>query len=303
MRANIIPVYSDDGRNSTAVALSPVWMMGVSEIENIEVDLFLEAVYRRYGYDFRDYARASIDRRVHRLLTISGAETISDMIVRVMHEDDFISEIVSIFSITVTEMFRDAAFYKGLREKVVPFLKTYPYIKIWHAGCASGEEAYSLAILLKEEGLYDRATIFATDINDTALTQAKSGVYSIEDIRKSTENYQKSGGRKSLSDYYHAEYDAVIMSRELKKNITFANHNLVIDGVFSEIHLVLCRNVVIYFNKVLQERVYRLFEESLVYGGFLCLGMKESLDFSGVRAQFMDIDSGLRIFTKKSEVS
>ena len=269
-------------------------------IEDIEVDLFLEAVYRRYGYDFRDYARMSIDRRVRHLLAASGCDTISEMTSRVIHDSDFCSEVVHAFSITVTEMFRDPEFYKGLREKVIPFLKTYPYIKIWHAGCASGEEVYSLAILLREEGLYDRATIFATDFNDTALKQAKSGVYSIEDMRLSIDNYQKSGGIYSLSDYYHADYDSVIMSSDLKKNITFANHNLAIDGVFSEIHLVLCRNVAIYFNKKLQERAYKLFEDSLVYGGFFCLGMKESIDFTEVRDSFTDVDSMLKIYSKKS---
>ena len=270
------------------------------EVENVEIDLFLEAVFRRYGYDFRDYARASVNRRVRYLLASSECETISDMTARLMHDKGFFSKVVFAFSITVTEMFRDASFYKGLRDKVIPLLKTYPYIKIWHAGCASGEEVYSLAILLKEEGLYDRATIFATDFNDNALKQAKAGVYSTEDAEKSVENYQKIGGKHLLSDYYHADYDSIIMSSELKKNITFANHNLAIDGVFSEIHLVLCRNVVIYFNTTLQERAYKLFEDSLVYGGFLCLGMKESIEFSGIREHFNDVDSGLRIYTKRN---
>jgi len=220
------------------------------------------------------------------------------MTARLMYDEAFFSRIVLSFSIVVTEMFRDPEFYKGLREKVIPLLKTYPYIKVWHAGCASGEEVYSLAILLKEEGLYERTTIYATDFNDAVLQQAKAGVYSLGDIRKSTENYQLSGGHSSLSDYYHADYDSVIMSGELKQNITFANHNLAIDNVFSEIHLVLCRNVAIYFNKNLQTRAYRLFEESLIYGGFLCLGMKESIDFSEVRESFVDVDGELRIYKK-----
>ncbi len=268
-------------------------------IEDIEIDLFLESIYRRYGYDFRDYARASIQRRTRHLLACSECDTIASMTARVIHDSDFFLDVVHAFSITVTEMFRDPGFYKGLREKVIPLLKTYPYIKIWHAGCASGEEVYSLAILLKEEGLYERSTIFATDFNDTALKQAKSGVYSIDDARLSIDNYQKSGGSHSLSDYYHADYDSIIMSGDLKKNITFANHNLAIDGVFSEIHLVLCRNVVIYFNKTLQERAYKLFKDSLVYGGFFCLGMKESIDFSGIRDSFIDVDSTLKIYSKK----
>lgn len=274
--------------------------MDATETESIEVALLLEAIYRRYGYDFRDYAQASMHRRVKYLVSKYQCRSISAMTERVLHDEDFFFEMVLGFSITVTEMFRDPGFYRGLREKVLPFLKTFPYIKIWHAGCASGEEVYSLAILLKEEGLYDKATIYATDFNDAALQTASAGVYSMEHGREYTSNYIAAGGKASFSDYFYADYDSIIMNQDLKRNVTFANHNLATDGVFSEIHLVLCRNVVIYFNKTLQERVYRLFHESLVYDGFLCLGTKESIDFSDVRRDFIDIDSPLRIFQLKA---
>ena len=179
-------------------------------------------------------------------------------------------------------------------------MRTFPYIKIWHAGCAGGEEVYSLAILLKEEGLYDRAMIYATDYNDGALKRAAFGVYPLDQIKDYAENYIHAGGKTTLSDYYYADYDSVIMDSELKRNITFANHNLTTDGVFSEMHLIFCRNVVIYFNKTLQERVYQLFESSLVYDGFLCLGTKESIDFSEIRPHFLDINQKMKIFQKKT---
>ena len=274
--------------------------MDKRDIEAIEIDLFLEAIYRRYGYDFRDYARASINRRVRHMRDKSESSTIADMTAKLIHDEVLFSQLALEFSITVTEMFRDPQFYLSLRNKVIPFLRTFPYIKIWHAGCASGEEVYSLAILLEEEGLYDRATIFATDYNDTALSSASSGVYPIDKIKEYTANYIAAGGGASFSDYYHADYDSVIMNGNLKRNITFANHNLAVDNVFSEMHLILCRNVVIYFNKTLQERAYKLFEGSLVFDGFLCLGNKESIDFSGVRDSFIDVDSSMRVFQKKS---
>lgn len=274
--------------------------MNKLEIEDIEIDLFLEAIFRRYGYDFKNYARASVNRRVRHLLSQSQCRSITEMTERLLYDEAFFTQMALGFSITVTEMFRDPAFYKSLRENVIPFLKTFPYVKVWHAGCASGEEVYSLAILFKEEGLYDKATIYATDYNDTALDRAAKGVYSIDRIKQYSANYISAGGLSTLSDYYYADYDSVIMDSTLRKNVIFANHNLATDGVFSEMHLVFCRNVVIYFNKDLQERAYKLFEESLVFDGFLCLGAKESLEFSKVRDAFVDIDTPFRIFQKKT---
>jgi len=268
------------------------------DIESIEVDLFLEAVYRKYGYDFRDYARASIKRRIRNLLSKTGRQSISEMIPDLLYDDNYIERWFSNFSITVTEMFRDPNFYVSLKKILIPYLKTYPFIKIWHAGCSTGEEVYSLAILLKEEGLYDRATIFGTDFNDRALKTAREGIYPIHYIQNYTKNYQQASGKCSFSEYYHANYDAVILNRNLKENITFANHNLVTDRVFGEMHLILCRNVLIYFNKKLQNHVLSLFKNSLIHHGFLAIGSKESLRFSEVEKDFDCLDDSWRIYRK-----
>ncbi len=272
--------------------------MRKSEIEDIELRLFLDAVYERYGYDFRNYARASVKRRIRAILEKTGHDNICELIPRLLYDESFFSNIVYYFSITVTEMFRDPDFFRAFRENIVPYLKTYPHIKVWHAGCASGEEAYSLAIVLKEEGLYNRATIYATDFNDVALKIAKNGIYPLENLKKYTSNYQKSGGTCSFSEYYLAKYESAVMNKSLKERITFANHNLVTDAVFSEMHMIFCRNVLIYFNKTLQDRVLNLFNDSLIRKGFLCLGNKESLRFSSVSDKFQEVDWKEKIYRK-----
>ena len=269
-----------------------------TDIENIEIDLFLEAVFKCYGYDFRHYAKASLKRRIKNLMKKNGYKRINDMTSDILHDRSFFEKVVYDFSITVTEMFRDPLFYHNLREKIIPYLKTYPFIKIWHAGCATGEEVYSLAILLKEEGIYNKTTIFATDFNGNALDTAKQGIYSLKDMQMYTTNYQKAGGKTSFADYYHARYKSAIMSKALSKNVTFANHNLVTDSIFGEMHLILCRNVLIYFNKYLQDNVLKLFNESLIRGGFLALGSKESLQFSCIENDFKPIDKKSKIFQK-----
>ncbi len=269
------------------------------EIENIEINLLLEAIFQRYGHDFRCYARASIERRVRQFLPESGCETISGMIQKLMRDETFFEKIIKTFSITVTEMFRDPEVYRSIRKNVVPFLKTNPFVRIWIAGCATGEEAYSLAILLQEEGLYDRATIFATDFNDASLDKAREGIYPLGNAKQFTTNYQQAGGHASFSEYYHAKYESMAINKSLKKRITFANHNLVVDGVFGEMQLILCRNVLIYFGKSLQDRVLNLFFESLVPGGILCLGNKESLLFSDVKERFKTIDDKMKLYKKK----
>jgi chemotaxis protein methyltransferase CheR len=269
------------------------------DIEKIELNLFLEALFQRYGYDFRHYAEASVRRRVRHLLAKSGYSRISEMIPRLLLDEAFSQTAIHDFSITVTEMFRDPRFYCSIRQNVVPYLKTYPFIKVWLAGCATGEEVYSLAILLEEEGLYDRATIFATDLNEAVLEKAKEGIYALKDIRQYTTNYQKAGGARPFADYYHAQYESAIMDQSLKRNVTFASHNLVTDGVFGEMHLIFCRNVLIYFDKTLQNRVLRLFADSLNYGGFLCLGSKETLQFSDVAERFKVIDEREKIYQKR----
>jgi chemotaxis protein methyltransferase CheR len=271
----------------------------LNRIEEIELQLLLEAIFLRYGYDFRSYARASIRRRVIKFMHSVGAQSIAEMIPGIIHDEPFFDDMVREFSITVTEMFRDPPLFLAMRQEVLPVLKSYPFIKVWHAGCATGEEAYSLAILMHEEEMAKRAMCFATDFNEAALAKARDGIYGLDKAQQFTQNYQLAGGTRSFSDYYHARYGAMAMDSMLKKNITFANHNLVSDHVFSEMHLIMCRNVLIYFSKELQERVFGLFHESLVTGGFLCLGSKESLLFSKVQGSFKEFDRQKRIFQKK----
>jgi chemotaxis protein methyltransferase CheR len=196
-------------------------------------------------------------------------------------------------------MFRDPFVFRSIRETVVPLLRTWPHFKVWHAGCATGEEVYSLAILLKEEGIYDRATIYATDFNDESLELARNGVYKVSDMKEATRNYQQSGGKASFSEYYHAKYDAVAMDGSLKERITFANHNLSVDGEFGEMHVVFCRNVLIYFNSELKNRALRIFTESLVHGGILCLGTKEDIQFTDVGNLYKALDAKAKIYKKK----
>ena len=266
--------------------------------EDIETTLFLEAVYLCYGYDFRSYAKASVRRRIRRILEKSGCVSISEMLPKLLNDEGFAQLVVYEFSVAVTEMFRDPDFYLSVRKNIIPYLKTYPFIKVWHAGCATGEEVYSLAITLKEEGLYDRATIFATDFNENVLEKAREGIYALKDIRRYTSNYQKAAGTQSFANYYHAQYESAIMDQSLKNNITFASHNLVTDGVFGEMHLIFCRNVLIYFDRNLQDRVLGLFADSLTLGGFLCLGSKESMQFSNVAERFKTKEERARIYQK-----
>ncbi len=272
-----------------------------SRIEEIEIDLLLEAIYRCHGYDFRSYARASIERRIRQFASKARYASISEMVPKVIKNGEFFSRLVQYFSVGVTEMFRDPLVYRAVREKVIPLLRTWPHFKIWHAGCSTGEEVYSLAIVLKEEGIYDRATIYATDFNEDALLRAREGIYGIEKLRTATKNYQQAGGKKSFSEYYHARYDAALMDGALKERMVFSRHNLVSDSVFGEMHLVFCRNVLIYFNRQLQERALALFTESLVHGGFLCLGTKESLRFTDARDRYAVVDQQARIYKKTGD--
>jgi len=269
------------------------------ENEEIEIQLLLEAINMKYGYDFRNYSSAHINRRIHYRMSIDGIASIAEMQYKIIYDIDFFKLVLSDFSINVTEMFRDPSFYRAFRKDVIPILKTYPFIRIWHAGCSTGEEIYSMAILLKEEGLYDRSQIYATDFNKIVLQKAKQGIYNIDDIKEYTHNYQKAGGKSSFSDYYMANYDSVIFEPSLKKKITFGEHNLVTDGVFGEMHVIICRNVMIYFNKKLQSRVIKLFSDSLSNGCFLCLGSKESIEFSNSKDSFEEFVSSEKIYRKK----
>ena len=232
-------------------------------------------------------------------MNVSGLESIDQMQSRLLTDEVFASEFLQDLSITVTEMFRDPGFYRSFREKVIPILKTYPFLKIWHAGCATGEEAYSVAILLHEEGLYDRTTIYATDFNQHGLSQAEEGIFPSKMMKDYTANYQLSGGKESFSDYYTSNYDSVIMNKSLKRNIVWANHNLVTDSVFAEVHVIFCRNVLIYFDNILQNKVQRLFHDSLINGGILCLGSKEGIRFTELFDRYTELDKKQRIFKKR----
>jgi len=269
------------------------------DISDIEITLLLEGVFLRYGYDFRQYSAAHIKRRILNRMAMSGLDHISQLQEYVLNDEVFASIFLHDLSITVTEMFRDPGFYVSLRENVIPLLKTYPYIKIWHAGCSTGEEAYSMAIILQEEGIYERTTIYATDFNQIALNQAKEGIFSNRMIKEYTTNYQLSGGERSFSDYYVSDYENVIMNQSLKKNIVWANHNLVTDSVFAEVNVVLCRNVLIYFDRDLQNKVQALFYASLLNGGILCLGSKEGLRFTNFNDKYIELDNKQRIYKKK----
>lgn len=269
------------------------------EIEQHEIDLLLEALHRVRGHDFRQYARASLTRRINLQMQRSGCTHISELIPLMLYDDNAFENFLNDMSVTVTDMFRDPLFFKALRQQVIPRLKTWPFIKVWCAGCATGEEIYSLAIILMEEGLYNHTRIYATDYNKKSLNIAKDGVYPLAKLKHYIANYNASGGTQGLGDYYHARYEHAKMAGDLKKNILFSHHNLVTDAVFGEMNLILCRNVLIYFNQTLQNRVLTLFKDSLCTGGFLCLGTKESLGVSSVEQYFEPQDKQFKIFRKK----
>lgn len=273
--------------------------MESDELETLEIELLIDAIFRRYGYDFRHYARASLSRRLSLFLSKSGYKSPSEIIPRILHERAFFESMIRSVSVTVTEMFRDPFVYKTIRKKVVDYLKTYPFIRIWHAGCSTGEEVYSMAILLHEEGLYDRCQIYATDFNDDALETARKGIYPVSQIKQYTVNYQKANGKGSFSNYYYSQYESAIMDGKLRDNILFANHNLSSDSVFAEMQLIMCRNVLIYFDQELQDRALGLFYDSLIYNGLLCLGTKESIKCSQFSNRFIDFSMGEKIYQKR----
>ena len=270
------------------------------DVEEIELELLLEAVYRRYGFDFREYAPASLRRRVWRRVFAEGLETISALQNKLLHDPACMERLLLDLSINVTAMFRDPAFYLAFREKVVPILRTYPFTRIWVAGCSTGEEVYSLAILLEEEQVYDRARIYATDINESVLDRARSGVFPLDKMREYTQNYIKGGGTRAFSEYYLAKYDGAQFQRSLIENVVFAQHNLVSDHSFNEFNVIICRNVMIYFDRTLQERVHRLFFDSLMTFGVLGLGHKESIRFSPHEAGYEELDPSEKLYRKVS---
>jgi chemotaxis protein methyltransferase CheR len=265
---------------------------------DIELRMLVEAVYLKYNYDFRDYTGASQKRRVLVAMREMECDTVSALQAKVLHEPNGFAQLLQYLTIPVTEMFRDPDYFMAIREQVAPLLSTYPSLKIWIAGCSTGEEVYSMAILLKEEGLLERSIIYATDINPESLEAARRGVFPLERMRLYTENYQKAGGKAAFSDYYTAAYGGALFDRELMENVTFADHSLATDSVFSETHFVSCRNVLIYFNRRLQDRVFGLFHESLCHRGFLGLGSKESIDFSSYAERFEPLARRERLFRK-----
>jgi chemotaxis protein methyltransferase CheR len=268
------------------------------EIEDIEISLLLEGVYRRYGFDFREYAPASLRRRVWRRADAEGVETLSALQDLLLHDPACMERLLLDLSINVTSMFRDPTFYVAFRERVVPQLRTYPFTRIWVAGCSTGEEVYSLAIILQEEGLYDRARIYATDINETVLEQARAGVFPLDKMKEYTQNYLRAGGMRAFSEYYVAAYDGAQFQRSLVDNVVFAQHNLVSDRSFNEFNVIVCRNVMIYFDRALQNRVHGLFYESLAMFGVLGLGQKESIKFTVNEQCYEELDPQEKLYRK-----
>ena len=266
--------------------------------ENIELRLLLEAIYLKYGYDFRNYSMVSLKRRLKQACEKLDCRSFSMLQDLILHDQSKVSEILGYMTVQVSEMFRDPIYFKAMREQVIPHLKTYPSLKIWVAGCSHGEEFYSLAILFKEEGLFDKTIFYCTDISKEALDTAQNGIFDISKIQEFTKNYQNAGGKYSFADYYTASPTSVIMDKSLKNNVVFSDHSLVTDKVFAEMHLISCRNVLIYFNKELQDNAVGLFKDSLARGGFLGIGIKETLQFSKHYNHFDELARKERIYKK-----
>jgi chemotaxis protein methyltransferase CheR len=269
-----------------------------SALEDVEVALLLEGIYRYYGYDFREYALSSLKRRVRERVRAESVPTISDLKAKVLHDRAAMDRLLLGLSVNVSAMFRDPAFYRAFRAKVVPLLRTYPFVRIWCAGCSTGEEVYSLAILLSEAKLYGRCRIYATDMNDVVLQRARDGIFPLKYMRQYTANYIQAGGSEEFSEYYTASHAHAILRPSLRENVVFAQHNLVSDGPFNEFQVILCRNVMIYFNNALQERVHGLFHDCLVPFGFLVLGNKESLYRSAYEPRYGELDAAQRIYRR-----
>lgn len=270
-----------------------------TETEEIELELLIEAIFRKYQYDFRNYSLASLKRRLLQAKEHFGARTFSQLQERILHEPAVMGRLLPMMTVQVSEMFRDPAYFRALRENVIPHLRTYPSLKVWIAGCSAGEELYSMAILFREEGLENRTIFYATDINGDALEKARAGIYDLDRIALFTENHRLSGGKSSLSDYYSTGYGRAKFDPSLSKRAVFSDHSLVSDAVFAEAHLVSCRNVLIYFNRELQDRAIGLFKDSLVRKGFLGIGSKESLRFSTHASTFTEFDRVQRIYQKE----
>jgi len=267
-------------------------------MEELEVDLLLEAVYRVGGFDFRNYARASLWRRIQNRLRAEKVDTVTRLLDKIVHDASCMDRFVRGLSVNVSAMFRDPGFFQALRAQVFPLLRTWPYIRVWQAGCATGEEVYSLAIMLAEEALIGRCRIYATDMDESVLDKAREGIYPLEPIQKYTQNYIRAGGTRSFSEYYTAAYGNAIFRPALRDQVVFARHNLVTDGSFNEFNLVLCRNVMIYFNRTLQERVHHVLYDSLAHFGVLGLGAKEMLSLMPLRDRYEELDAPHRLYRR-----
>lgn len=273
--------------------------MDSETIQDFEIRILLDVLYQRYGYDFRHYSDASMKRRILRCLAVCQFSYISEIIPKLLHEGYFLEQLVHELAVGVTTMFRDPTLYHALRKHVMPDLMTHPFVNIWHAGCSTGEEVYSMAILLQEEGLHDRARLYATDLDSRAVQSASKGIYPASKLEEYEENYRQAGGKRRFSDYYRLKQGNMEMQGALRKNMVFSTHNLATDSVFAETNLILCRNVLIYFSSPLQNRALTLFQESLVRGGILCLGSQESLQFSAVEKQFDNVVADEKIYRKR----
>lgn len=268
------------------------------DLEEIEVRLLTEGIFRHYGFDFRDYSLPSLRRRVWKRVYAEGLSTVSGLQEKVLHDPDCMERLLLDLSINTTAMFRDPSFYLTFRQKIVPLLRTYPFVRIWHAGCSTGEEVYSMAILLQEEGLYDRSRIYATDINEAVLARAKDGIFPLATMQENTGNYIAGGGTGTFSGYYTARYDYALFRPSLREHVVFAQHNLVTDASFNHFNVIFCRNVLIYFNSPLQDRVQKLFLDSLEMFGILGLGKKETVRYSAVADCYEEIDAEERLYRR-----
>ncbi|MBD2163016.1 protein-glutamate O-methyltransferase CheR [Calothrix membranacea FACHB-236] len=269
-----------------------------AKLEDIEIQLLLEGIYRYWGYDFRNYAFSSLKRRIQNFIKIEGYTSVSELQARVLHDSNCLERFLLSLTVNVTSMFRDPSFYLALRKEVIPLLRTYPFIRIWHAGCSTGEEVYSMAILLQEENLYQRCRIYATDFNEKVLQKARTGIFSLKLMQDYTQLYLKAGGKESFSEYYTAAYDSAIFRASLRENIVFAQHNLATDSSFNEFHIIICRNVLIYFNQTLQKRVHELFYNSLCSFGILGLGRQESIRFTPHDHQYQELVKGEKLYRR-----
>lgn len=267
-------------------------------VHALEIDLLLRGVFEHYGYDFRNYARASITRRIRRAMQLEAVSTVSSLQARILHDPDVAMRFVASISVHTTAMFRDADVYRALRSDVIPLLRTYPFVRIWHAGCSTGEEVYSLAILLEELGVYERCRMYATDISDAILDRARQGVVPLAKMREYTQNYQQSGGQQDFSSYYTADQENAVFRSSLRRNIVFSQHNLVSDSMFNEFQLVVCRNVLLYFDEQLRDRAHELFYASLSPLGTLVLGKKESLRFTRFAPRYRELHDAVQIYRR-----